>query len=278
MTIHYCCPFWGSEEDSVPVFFQKVLQAQYAGVEINLPASASFQKQFLEKLERIRASGQPDFVFIAQQVLPAQQESCATYLRRMEERLMLLATLRPDFINAHTGKDYFSFDENCLIIEAAENIASRTGIPVYHEIHRGRFTFHSYGLLRYLEKFPQLKLTGDISHWCTVSETMLQDQAAILKMVFPHIRHIHARIGFEQGPQVNDPFAPEWDAHRNTYFHWWKDILALQKEKQDFFTITPECGPAPYMPLLPFKKTPLSDQWSNNYKMVQFLKSNLLTS
>ncbi len=278
MTIHYCCPFWGSEEDAVPVFFEKIFQAGYTGVEINFPASISFQKEFLQTVEQIRVGRQPDFVFIAQQVLPVQQETSIDYLQKMAKRLSFLATLRPDFINAHTGKDYFSFDENCFIIEEAENIAARTGIPIYHEIHRGRFTFHAYGLLRYLEKFPQLKLTGDISHWCTVSETMLQDQTAILKSVFPHIQHIHARIGFEQGPQVNDPFAPEWEEHRNIYLRWWKDIVALQKKGRNFFTITPECGPAPYMPLLPFARTPLSDQWNNNYKMMQFLQTNLLTS
>jgi hypothetical protein len=26
----------------------------------------------------------------------------------------------------------------------------------------------------------------------------------------PHVHHVHCRVGFEQGPQVSDPFAPEW--------------------------------------------------------------------
>ena len=30
----------------------------------------------------------------------------------------------------------------------------------------------------------------------------------------PHVLHVHARVGFDQGPQVSDPFAPEWSQVR----------------------------------------------------------------
>jgi hypothetical protein len=39
--------------------------------------------------------------------------------------------------------------------------------------------------------------------------------------------------------------------------------------------ITPECGPFPYMPQKPNTKEPLSNQWENNIRMMQFLKQNL---
>jgi len=126
----------------------------------------------------------------------------------------------PDFINSHTGKDYYTFDENCKIIDAIEIFLEVHYIPVYHEIHRRRFTFYSATTLIYLEKFPSLKLVGDLSHWCVVLEGMLQDQEHILKRIIPHIKHIHARVGFEQTPQVNHPFAPEWENYLNQYLVW----------------------------------------------------------
>ena len=41
--------------------------------------------------------------------------------------------------------------------------------------------------------------------------------------------HIHGRVGFEQGPQVNDPFAPEWSTHLQAYEDMWKSIWDIQQ-------------------------------------------------
>jgi hypothetical protein len=39
------------------------------------------------------------------------------------------------------------------------------------------------------------------------------------------------------------------------------------------FTITPEHGPAPYMPLAPYSRHPLGNQWENNLYIVERLKA-----
>lgn len=149
-------------------------------------------------------------------------------------------------------------------------------VPIRHETHRGRFTFHAASLIPYLERFPNLKLTGDFSHWCTVSESMLFDQEEIMEKIILHVEHIHARIGFEQGPQVNDPFAPVWHLHLNIFCKWWNQILTVQSSRgKKSNTITPEFGPVPYMPTLPYSKMPLSDQWMINSLMKNLLKQKL---
>lgn len=275
MDIAYCCPYWGSEDKPAGIFLDRVLKEGYDGVEINLPDSGEFTTTFMKKIENIRISEKKDFRFIAQQVLPLQKETPDAYLKKMEQRLLYLAALEPDFINAHTGKDYYSFDENCFIIEAAENISEKTGIPIYHELHRGRFTFHSQTTLSYLNPFPEIKFTGDFSHWCTVSESLLQDQWEILEIIIPYIHHIHARIGSEQASQVNNPFAPEWSQHVMVFMSWWHKIITAHKSSKSVFTITPEFGPAPYMPAAPFTQEPLAEQWETNCKMKNLLKLNL---
>jgi sugar phosphate isomerase/epimerase len=272
MEILYTCPYWGQEGISASMFLARVLQDDYDGVEINLPESDDFVPNFQSALENLRAV-KHDFVFIAQQVLSPANESVDAYIRRMKTRLEYLMSLHPDFINSHTGKDYFSFDDNCRIIEVAENIAQRAGIRILHETHRGRFTFHASSLLPYLEKFPQLQLTGDFSHWCTVSESLLQDQHFALAKIIPHVRHIHARVGYEHSPQVSDPFAPEWNQHLKIFSEWWRKIIEVNRSNEkSVFTITPEFGPIPYMPTLPYSRKPLSDQWSLNSKMKNLLK------
>ena len=149
----------------------------------------------------------------------------------------------------------------------------RSGIRILHETHRGRFSFHAATLLKYLEKFPELELVGDFSHFCTVSESMLQDQDEIINKIIPHVGHIHARVGFEQGPQVNDPAAPEWHTHLEQFMLWWEKIVAHHKAKgTNFLTFTPEFGPVPYMPLEPFTLKPMSNVWDNNIFMLHKLQ------
>jgi sugar phosphate isomerase/epimerase len=253
----------------------KVMEEGYDGIEINLPESKGFLNDLTAIIDSIRTQ-KTDFIFIGQQVLQQSRETVDEYIGRMTRRLHEIAALQPDFINSHTGKDYFSFDDNCRVIEAAMEVAEKTGIPILHETHRGRFSFHAAGLLPFLQKFPEIKLVADFSHWCAVSESLLQDQQVILQQIIPYVGHVHARIGFEHGPQVNDPFAPEWGLHVQTFIDWWKQILDdHQKNNQPRLTITTEFGPAPYMPALPYTRQPTADQWKINARLKDLLKKEL---
>lgn len=272
MQINYCCPFWGCENDEAGDFINKAIASGYEGIEIHLPSVEHFTKEFFQQIETFQLKNRA-FIFIAQQLIAPEHETVDSYIRKMEQKLLELSALQPSFINSHTGKDYFSFDDNCKIIEAALNISNKTGVRILHETHRGRFSFHAASLIPYLKKFPEMELVGDFSHFCTVSESMLQDQEEIIEQIIPHVSHIHARIGWEQGPQVNDPSAKEWEAHFTIFSTWWKKIVTLKEQKGwKHFTITPEFGPAPYMPAEPFTKKPLSQQWNNNLYMMNQLK------
>jgi hypothetical protein len=227
-------------------------------------------------LQIIRSTKNKDFIFIAQQVLSNQKESVNEYIERITQRLNFLTALQPDYINSHTGKDFFDFSDNCRIIEITEQISKKSGIPIWHEIHRGRFSFHLKTLLNYIDVFPKIKLIADFSHFCVVSESDLQDQQDLLSKVYPNIKHIHARVGFEQSPQVNHPFAPEWEKHLNLFLFWWKQIIEKQEKlNTDAISITPEFGPFPYMPQAPFTLKPLSNQWQINLEIKKFLQQNL---
>ena len=276
MQIKYCCTDWGSENDTADVFVDKVMSAGYEGVEIFLPKlTDTFTEVFMEEMESVMNKN-PEFLFIAQHITSVENGSVDDYIARVKTNLTQLTSLQPSFINSHTGKDYFSFDENCKVIEAALNISNKTGIRILHETHRGRFSFHAASLIPYLQKFPEMELVGDFSHFCNVSESMLQEQEEILEQIIPHVSHIHARVGYEQGPQVNDPFAPEWQKHFSVFEKWWQQIIDFKKSKgNNTFTITPEFGPAPYMPTMPYTKQPLGNQWEINCKMMHHLREVL---
>jgi hypothetical protein len=277
MNIKYICTYWGCENQSAKEFLANVVSNGYDGVEINFPDDEYFIAEFMKELENIRNKINSDFVFIAQQVLSNKKETVDDYIARITERLEFLTILKPNYINSHTGKDFFDFSENCKIIEITNQISKSSGIPIWHEIHRGRFSFHLKTLLKYVDIFPRLKLIADFSHFCVVSESNLDDQQDLLTKIYPNIKHIHARVGFEQSPQVNNPFAPEWNNYLEIYLMWWKEIIEIQKNRKiDLITITPEFGPFPYMPQEPFTLNPLSNQWEINLKIKKYLQQNLL--
>ena len=276
MEIKYICTFWGCEHLSAKQFLSNVVENGYDGVEINFPDDKHFIAEFNAEVERIRNTINPNFIFIAQQVLPNKKETVNEYIDRITQRLEFLIQLKPNYINSHTGKDFFDFSDNCKIIEICNQLTRVSGIPIWHEIHRGRFSFHLKTLVSYLDIFPKINLIADFSHFCVVSESNLHDQYDLLSKIYPNIKHIHARIGFEQSPQVNNPFAPEWKTYLEQYLSWWKEIIAIQKNKKSaIFTITPEFGPFPYMPQEPFTKKPLSNQWEINLQMKNYLQQNL---
>ena len=275
MKLKFLFPYWGSEGVAPEKFIAFCLQHNFDGIEVNFPTDATQAKAFRSAIEVVRKE-KPDFKVMAQQVLSHRTETAAAYTERLHERLNYILEFEPDSINSHTGKDSFTFEENCSIIAAVEAFEQKHGVPILHEIHRGRFTFHAPTLKPYLKHFPHLKLTGDFSHWCLVSESLLEDQMELVAQTLPHIQHLHARVGTEQASQVNNPFAPEWKNHFDRFMQLWQTTVDyhLQQGKAEL-TITPEFGPFPYMPQSPFDQKPLADQTAINLKMRELLLSKL---
>ncbi len=272
--IRYICPFWGYEHVDAHSFVDKAVTHDFHGIEINLPSPRSFRETFIGELERRRAID-PGFIFIPQQLEAPGRDAVKVYIDRVERKLKELAVYEPAFINSHTGSDHYSFDDNCRVIEAVLNVEKRTGVKILHETHRGRFSFHAKSLLPYLEKFPELTLTADLSHFCTVSESLLEDQEEIIDVILRRSGYVHARVGQEQAPQVSDPFAPEWNHHLSRFVGWWSKILEYRMaDRNDRFLICPEFGPAPYMPSLPFTLQPIGNQWQIILEMKKFLNNH----
>lgn len=99
-------------------------------------------------------------------------------------------------------------------------------------------------LLPYLAQYPELPLTADLSHWCCACESLLEDQPQTLAQVLPLVRHVHARVGHAQGPQVADFRAPEAKPALDAHLAWWDAIVALRRAAgAERMTFTPEFGP-----------------------------------
>jgi sugar phosphate isomerase/epimerase len=183
---------------------------------------------------------------------------------------------RPLYINCHSGRDYFSNDQNQTFIDHTNKLVGQTGIKICHETHRSRMLFAAPVAKQWLEKNPTLRVTYDVSHWCNVSESLLADQAETVDLTLSRVDHIHARIGHPEGPQVNDPRAPEWEGAVKAHFGWWDRVVEEKKKAGDRLTILTEFGPPDYMPTLPYTREPLSDQWAINVHMMHLLRKRYL--
>lgn len=179
---------------------------------------------------------------------------------------------KPLYVNCHSGKDYFTYEQNKPIIDYTISKAKATGIPIYHETHRGRMMFAAHVTRNFAEKHPDLQLTLDISHWCAVHESLLGDQKETIDYLLERVEHIHSRVGHAQGPQVNDPRAPEWENVLKAHLAWWDKVITRKKQKGERMTILTEFGPPDYMPTLPYTRQPLANQWEINVHMMNLLR------
>ncbi len=265
MKIDFFCPHWGSEHLPFAAFLEKVKTAGYQGVEMSLPMEDTARNEVVNQL---KGSG---LRLIAQhwETVDADFE---THKSNYKKRLLNLARGAPVFINSQTGKDYYTQAQNMELINMAEEVSATTGVAIVHETHRGKWSFAAHITQQYLQKFPQIRLAFDVSHWCNVAETYLHDQQEAVELAIKHTWHIHARVGHTEGPQVPDPRSPEWIDALNNHLQWWDTIIDLRRQQGvEKFTITPEFGAPPYTTLLPFTNTPIASQWEINVFMRQLL-------
>lgn len=261
-------PYWGFN-GSVSAFCKKAKQDGYDGVEI-LWSTDIAKELFAALKEHQLAVG-----FLCRGDEPHAAPHFATF-----EKVLKAAVAnpyqKPLYINVHSGKDFFTYEENKKFIDFTVQYAKETGVPIYHETHRSRMLYSAPASLRYLQENPALRLTLDISHWCNVSESMLEDQQGTVDLAISRTDHVHSRVGHEEGPQVSDPRAPEWKAAVAAHFAWWDKVVAIKKQQGKMLTMLTEFGPPSYMPTLPFTNLPVADQWAINVYMMQAWKKRYL--
>ena len=261
---------WGFQ-GSADAFCAKVKLEGYDGIEAWWPTQQKDADELFAALKKYNL----EVGFL----VAGHESNYAAHLGSFKEMVTAAATnksQRPLFINCHSGKDYFSFEENKAIVDFTLELSKQTGIKICHETHRSRMLFAAPVAKTFLQKIPGLRITFDVSHWCNVSESLLADQQETVNLAIQRTDHIHARIGHSEGPQVNDPRAPEWEPAVKAHFSWWDAIVAIKKQQGELLTVLTEFGPPDYMPTLPYTRQPLADQWAINVHMMNLLRKRYL--
>ena len=273
MEIVYTKSFWEMDmafvSNPMQTFVQRVAADGFDGTEMFLPLIADSPETILALHEDHGLSHRIIDIITEGATPDAHRESFDMAVDRA-------LTYQPMLINSHTGRDIFSFEENVALYRHAITRSIEVGVPIVHETHRFRPTYSAIETRRYVEAIPDLYLNADLSHWMVVHESDLSDQQETVDLALRRSRHIHARVGFEEGPQINDPRAPEWAGHVDRHVALWQQIVDhCRNVGVAALAITPEFGPAPYVPTIPYTQMPVVDVWEANVFMKDLLRQRL---
>jgi hypothetical protein len=267
MKLNYFVSCWGNEVDiRGALSLAELWQAD--GIEGPVPTGES-------DIEALQHRTLPWIVEIATGggYVPRPHMTPAQHLDDLRRMIDESLTFMPVMINTLAGSDAWSFADVVKFHTAALALDKEFSIPIAFETHRSRPMFNPWVTRDLLVELPDLQLTCDFSHWCAVTERLVMDEEVeLLDLIASRARHIHARVGYEQGPQVPDPRAPEYASALDAHLRWWRTIIEKQKAMgSTSFSFTPEFGPDGYLHREPFTQRPVADLREINRWMLEQL-------
>jgi len=240
----------------------------FAGIEGPVPRSSEKRCHFIATLGDHRLSliaeictATPDGSYV-----PSPGKSVGEHLDSLKEGIDRSLVADPVFINTMAGSDSWCFSEMVTFYTGLLALEADCGKNITLETHRGRPTYSPWLLRDLLKELPDLKLNCDFSHFCVVTERLiLNEEPEMLALLVSRAFHLHARVGYDQGPQVPDPRAPEFSGALAAHERWWDAIWASQKARGlEVSTLTPEFGPDGYLHCEPYTGRPVADLWEVN--------------
>jgi hypothetical protein len=248
MRLAFYRSLWGATEPWEQAL-ERFRSEGFDGVEFMLPQESDMRR-FGAVLERERLEYIP--------IVLTTGEDVDTHLNSLRQELARAGDLGVTRVNCHVGLDSWRRDDARRFMDGALGLEENGRPELVFETHRGRIFFNPWVTAEMLQEFPTLKLCCDLSHWVVVAERLLDDVE--VAPCSSRCRHIHARVGWEQGPQVPDPSAPEYEPHLLAHEGWWESLLNSQREQgMPVGTVCFEYGPVPYMPALPHTVAPVAD-------------------
>lgn len=249
---------WGFDGD----YLKAVEEARadgYDGIEGPAPADPVLRGEFAAALETA------GLLYIQEictggDYVPERRASVEEHLRAFENGFAAGRELKPLMVTSMAGCDAWPEATSVEFFRRGLALAEAAGVTLCFETHRSRSLFNPWTTQRIVEALPEIKLTADFSHWCVVCERLIDTELDVIEAIADNIHHIHARVGYDQGPQVPHPAAPEYAEALAAHQRWWAIIWQSQQRRgYTMTTMTPEFGPDGYLHHLPFTDMPVAD-------------------
>jgi hypothetical protein len=231
----------------------------FQGIEGQPPAVPTDQREFRTKLSEQGLDYIAE-ICTAGSYVPDRQASPAQHLESLRRQAGEAMACDPLFLTVIAGCDAWAVQASVDFFGQAMSLGKNLGVTMSFETHRSRSLFNPWTTRDILQQLPELRLTCDFSHWCVVCERLIGTEPEILALCAERAHHVHARVGYDQGPQVPHPAAPEHSEALAAHEKWWRQIWESQRARgMVVSTMTPEFGPDGYLHCLPFTGAPVAD-------------------
>lgn len=254
---------WGTS-GNLADFASEAQSAGFAGIESPVPASKHEQRE-LGSVQNDAGMSWIAEIVTGGGYVPQRGLSVHDHVEDLCAKLEACASFNPVRVNCIGGLDAWSHADVLHFLEAGMDVAASLGLELCFETHRSRCLFNPWRCAQIVGELPEIRLTADLSHWCVVAERLMDTEMPTIRLIAPNVRHIHARIGYDQGPQVPHPAAPEYAEALASHQRCWEVFWEAQQAAGAISTtMTPEFGPDGYLHQLPFTQAPVADLWEIN--------------
>lgn len=188
-----------------------------------------------------------------------------------------VAAFGADHVNLQADVRPHTVAECVPLIEGWQRMAQDAGVPLYFETHRDRMTTDLFFTLRLLDRFPDLRLTGDLSHYLVGREfawPVSEENHALVRRVLDCCWAFHGRVASREQIQVQISFAH----HRHwldLFMGWWEYGFRQWRRRAPedaVLTFLCELGPREYA-ITGADGQELSDRWTESLMLMEMVRA-----
>lgn len=190
--------------------------------------------------------------------------------------LALVRELGADHVNLQPDVRPYRLEDCIPFIDGWRRLAAEAGVPVHIETHRDLMTTDLFFALHLLDCFPDLRLTGDISHYLLGREfawPVSDENHALMHRILDHCWGLHGRVATREQIQVSLNF-PQHQGWVDLFMGWWAYAIRSWRRRaapDAALTFLCELGPPPYAITGPDGRE-LYDRWAESFKMKDMIR------
>ena len=184
--------------------------------------------------------------------------------------------LGADHINLQPDVKPYRLEECIPYIEGWRRLAADAGIKLQIETHRDRMTTDLFFTLHLLDCFPDLRLTGDLSHYVVGREfawPISEENHALMRRILDKCWGFHGRVASREQVQVQISFAHHKD-WVDLFMGWWEYGFRQWQARAstgETLTFLCELGPREYA-MTGADGYELSDRWQESIMLKDMVR------
>jgi hypothetical protein len=180
-----------------------------------------------------------------------------------------------DHLNVQPDVRPYTVQECIPLLEGWRQMAHDAGIRMQVETHRNRMTTDLFFTLHLLDALPDLRLTGDLSHYVVGREfwyPISPEDHALMHRIIDNCWGFHGRVASREQIQLQLSF-PHHQHWVEVFMGWWERGFRQWKHKagpDETLTFLCELGPPEYA-MTGADGYELSDRWQESLQLKEMV-------